>query len=208
MARADTRKGLHMKLDIGLNTAAHDRLLETLDNPRHRRIVANYRRHALLEVAGEWQQIFQPDMTIETPVYIVEFGEMGGQVLRGSQVHDMYRRMKEMGANIIVVTDEQIAVNDSGFGQEAYFHQYFRGDALRAMGDEADDLDAWYMKRTMVASFWPYDERARLIGEHGGVIGPVEITQIPESEVVTIADARENLLPQVHPLPAYDPVLT
>jgi hypothetical protein len=56
-----------MNLDIGLNAAAHDRLLETLDNPRHRRIVANYRRHALLEVAGEWEPIFAPDMTIEIP---------------------------------------------------------------------------------------------------------------------------------------------
>jgi hypothetical protein len=75
------------------------------------------------------------------------------------------------------------------------------------MGDDADDLDAWYMKRTMVASFWPYDERARLIGEHGGSIGPVEIMQIPESEVITQAEAREKLLPIINPLPAYDPVL-
>jgi hypothetical protein len=52
-----------MNLDIGLNAAAHDRLLETLDNPRHRRIVANYRRHALLAVAGEWEPIFEPDMS-------------------------------------------------------------------------------------------------------------------------------------------------
>jgi hypothetical protein len=35
------------------------------------------------------------------------------------------------------------------------------------MGDDVDDLDAWYRKTTMVASFWPYDERARLIGEQG-----------------------------------------
>jgi hypothetical protein len=158
-------------------------------------------------VAGEWEQIFHPDMTIETPVYIVEFGAVRRQILRGSEVHDMYRQMKAVGANVIVVTDEQIAVNDSGFGQEAYFHQYLRGDVLRAMGDDVDDLDSWYMKRTIVASFWPYDDRARLIGEHGSAIGPVEITQIPESEVVTEAEAREKLLPQVKPLPAYDPVL-
>jgi hypothetical protein len=196
-----------MKIDIGLNLAAHDRLLETLDNPRHRRIVANYRRHALLEVAGEWEPIFEPDMTIETPVYILQIPETGGQILRGSQVRDMYRQLKETGGNVIAVTEEQIAVNDSGFGQEAYFHQYLRGDVLRAMGDDVDDLDAWYVKRNMVASFWPYDERARLIGEHGGNIGPAEITQIPESEVITQAEAREKLLPQLLPLPAYDPVL-
>lgn len=75
------------------------------------------------------------------------------------------------------------------------------------MGDDVDDLDAWYRKTTMVASFWPYDERARLIGEHGGKIGPVEITQIPENEVITQAQAREKLLPIVNPLPDYDPAL-
>jgi hypothetical protein len=32
--------------------------------------------------------------------------------------------MKAVGANVIIVTDEQIAVSDSGFGQEAYFHQF------------------------------------------------------------------------------------
>jgi hypothetical protein len=196
-----------MKLDISLNAAAHDRLLATLENPRHRRIVANYRRHALLEVAGEWEPIFAPDMTIETPEYILEFGGTGGQILRGEQVHDLYRQMKAVGANVIVVTDEQIAVHDSGFGQEAHFHQFFKGDVLRAMGDDVDDLEAWYRKTTMVASFWPYDERARLIGEHGGAIGPVEITQIPESEVITPAEARAALLPIVNPLPAYEPAI-
>jgi hypothetical protein len=194
-----------MKLDIGQNVAAHDRLLQTLDNPRHRRIVANYRRHALIEVTGQWEQVFAPEMTIETPVYIINFGAVHGEVLRGKHVHDMYRQMAAVGANVIVVTDEQIAVNDSGFGQEAYFHQYLRGDILRAMGDDADDLNAWYIKRTMVASFWPYDDQARLIGEHGGAIGPVEITQIAQSEVVTLAEAREKLIPQITPLPEYSP---
>jgi hypothetical protein len=196
-----------MKLDIGLNVAAHDRLLETLENPRHRRIVANYRRHALLEVSGQWEQVFAPDMTVEEPVYVLEFGGTGGRILRGTQVHDMYRQMVEVGANIIVVTEEQIVVGDAGLGQEAYFHQFLPGHVLRAMGDDVDELDAWYMKRTMAASFWPYDEHARLIGEHGAGIGPVEITQIPESDVVTLKEARAKLIPQITPLPEYTPEL-
>src|SRR5581483_5236829 len=108
-------KGTAMKLDIGLNAATHDRLLETLDNPRHRRIVANYRRHALLEVTGQWEQVFAADMTVEEPVYVLEFGATAGKILRGRQVHEMYRQMAEVGANVIVVTDEQIVVGDAGF---------------------------------------------------------------------------------------------
>jgi hypothetical protein len=49
--------------------------------------VANYRRHALLEVTGEWEPIFAPDMTIEIPVYILEFGATSGKIIRGTEVH-------------------------------------------------------------------------------------------------------------------------
>jgi hypothetical protein len=36
-------------------TAATDELLRTTENPRHRAILSNYRRHALLEVSGLYE---------------------------------------------------------------------------------------------------------------------------------------------------------
>ncbi|UXC89904.1 hypothetical protein EGM87_12665 [Sphingobium sp. RSMS] len=41
-----------MKYDIRLLTKAADDLLGTVTNPVHRRILINYRRHAIFEVCG------------------------------------------------------------------------------------------------------------------------------------------------------------
>jgi hypothetical protein len=37
-----------------------------------------------------WEPIFAPDMTIEIPVYILEFGATSGKIIRGTEVRDMY----------------------------------------------------------------------------------------------------------------------
>ena len=47
---------------------APDELLARTDNPRHRAILTNFRRHALLEVAGRWPEILTPQMMVDTPV--------------------------------------------------------------------------------------------------------------------------------------------
>ena len=44
-------------------------LLRTVEDPRHRAILSNYRRHALLEVSGRYEEILTPAMTISNPVY-------------------------------------------------------------------------------------------------------------------------------------------
>src|SRR5690349_17610060 len=106
------------RFDISKNVQAHDKLLETLTNPLHRQIIENYRRHALLEVMGIWEDIFAPDMTVETPIYKFNYGEINGDIV-GTDVHDFYRGMADAGANAIVVTDESLAVCDNGFGQKS-----------------------------------------------------------------------------------------
>ena len=50
-----------MKADIRLLTLAADTLLETTTNPLHRRILENYRLHAMLEVSGRYHEIFVPE---------------------------------------------------------------------------------------------------------------------------------------------------
>ncbi|MGB0922102.1 MAG: hypothetical protein ACPG1C_12395 [Alphaproteobacteria bacterium] len=54
-----------MKPDIRLLTLAADTLLKTVTNLRHRKIIENYRRHAMLEVSGQYKEIFAPEMTSE-----------------------------------------------------------------------------------------------------------------------------------------------
>jgi hypothetical protein len=63
------------KLDITMLTRAADETLAVTENPRHRQILENYRRHAILETTGRWQEIFTPEMTVEHPVYRVSASE-------------------------------------------------------------------------------------------------------------------------------------
>lgn len=188
------------KYDISKNAAAQDALLETLQNPRHRRIIENYRRHALLEVAGTYEPIFDPDMTVDVPCYKIRWADSDGSDVVGDDVREMYRQMEAMGANVIVVTDEEIAVSDSGFFSRADFTQFFQGAVVRQMGYEADSPDAWYAVTNYVVAYWPYDEQCRMIGETGAAIGPPRIEKIREEDVVTSEQARAALLPLIRPL--------
>jgi hypothetical protein len=57
------------KRDPAVTIEAADRLLETTENPLHRQILENYRRRAILDISGDWEVIFDPDMTVEEPLY-------------------------------------------------------------------------------------------------------------------------------------------
>ena len=74
-----------MKYDIRQLTLAADTLLKTTTEPLHRKILNNYRRHAMLEVSGRYEEIFAPDMTVEEPFYRVHTPE--GQVVARVHAH-------------------------------------------------------------------------------------------------------------------------
>jgi hypothetical protein len=59
------------KLDITTQTRAIDRFLEGVGKPLHRKIISNYRRHAIFEICGYKEKIFTPDMTVENPKYFL-----------------------------------------------------------------------------------------------------------------------------------------
>ena len=55
--------------DVTKTNVAVDRLLEATANPRHRFLLQAYARHRLLEIAGRYDEIFDPRMMVEKPVY-------------------------------------------------------------------------------------------------------------------------------------------
>jgi hypothetical protein len=46
--------------DPAVTISAADRLLTVTASPLRRQILENYRRHAILEVTGNWEDIFGP----------------------------------------------------------------------------------------------------------------------------------------------------
>src|SRR5262245_55920540 len=110
------------KLDVTKTMAEAERMLRELDNPRHRRIISNYRRHALAEISGNWQLIFDPEMTVDDPQYDLVMPRIDEPVrFHGEAVRARYERVASIGRNVCVFTEENLAVGDRGFGHEAMF---------------------------------------------------------------------------------------
>ncbi|WP_059014070.1 hypothetical protein [Mycobacterium sp. M26] len=191
------------KLDITTQTRNIEAFLATLDNPLHRRIIENYRRHAIMEITGNKLEIFSPEMSVDEPEYLINVGGTSMTLTGREQVLGFYSMLEDQDATVMVVEDEKLAVADWGFASEAIFNHYRRGDQIpEEFGADPDKL---YILRQHIAMIWPYDSSGRMIGEHvyEHAAGN-ELVEVDESEFITLAEAREKLLPLLRPLPALE----
>ncbi|WP_077146054.1 hypothetical protein [Sphingopyxis sp. KK2] len=195
-----------MKLDVTRMMAGAEDLLEKTDNPRHRAILQNYRRHAMLEVSGRFDEIFHPNMTVPDPEYWVYRPE-GRIILSGMDevVKHFYSEMARTASTVMILENETIAVNDFGFNSEYMSHSFVPGHVARARGFDVDDLDAMYIHNHWVIMTWIYSDDCRLIGEHVHGAPGGTIRYCPPEEVVTQEEARIRLAPLIgDPPPRYD----
>lgn len=138
-------------------------LLERTSNPLHRAMLLNFWRHVHLEGAGDYDKILASDMTVDNPVYRVTWGA-NPTVIEGKEgVRAFY---ESVGEAVLWHSDDRLSVADWGICDEIKFHQLARGEDLRALGYQLDDPDKLYHVSSRQAFIWPYDERARLAGEH------------------------------------------
>jgi hypothetical protein len=186
------------KLDVRTLTRAADEALEVVENPLHRQILENYRRHAILETTGNFDDIFTAEMTVDHPVYQIHAGGQLQVVEGRDAVMTLYRGIAAAGTTVMVLEDEQIAVADWGFASESIFNTYTPG---RSVPD--GNPEKFYIMRYALAMMWPYDGDGRMIGEHTYSGGVHEFREIPEEEFITVDEAREVLLPRLRPLPAF-----
>jgi hypothetical protein len=173
-----------------------DALLAVTENPRHRAILLNFRRHALLEVSGRWKEILRPEMIVDDPYYRIN--ENGKSVhLRGiADIGAFYAGLTEAGLNVFGPIRENIAVADWGLAIESFFGNHVPGRVLRDQGEDIDDPDAYYQLTHYLASFWPYDADCRLAGEHiYEDTGSRRIEKMDPADVITPEQARRLLAP-------------
>ncbi|TCJ13870.1 hypothetical protein E0L93_14260 [Rubrobacter taiwanensis] len=163
-------------------------LLEVTEDPHHRAILENYRLHVHLEGSGQYERIVAPDMMVEEPVYRINWGEP--TVIRGKQgVLDFYR---SAGRYVMWNSEDMIAVADWGLCDELTFNFLVTGEILGEFGVEVDDGESYYHFKTRQAFVWPYDERARLIGEHLYVDETsASVQKVDDDEVITPERAAE-----------------
>lgn len=181
--------------------ASLEKQIADTDNPHRRAILKNYRMHGLLEVSGRYPELLAPSMTVEHPQYrLHEAGQ--SIVLDGMpEVTAFYESLATANALVMWVNEQDIAVNDHGFSGEVEFYAFVPAPMLgeRAFANvrAGEDTKMYLLKRTL-AFVWPYDERARLIGEHVYEDGASrEIVEPDLADVITAERARELLAPEI-----------
>jgi hypothetical protein len=164
-------------------------LLERTTKPLHRAMLLNFWRHVHLEGGGEYERIVASDMMVDEPVYRVTWGANPAVIEGKEGVLDFYRAV---GEAVLWNSDDLLAVADWGICDELTFHQIARGSDLRAIGYEVDDPDALYHASSRQAFVWPYDDRARLMGENlYEDKTSLVIEEISPEEAITPARVRE-----------------
>ena len=165
------------------------KLLERTTKPLHRAMLLNFWRHVHLEGAGEYHKILAPDMTVDHPVYRVTWGANPAVIEGKEGVRAFYH---SVGEAVLWHSDDRLAVEDWGISDEITFHQLARGSDLKLIGYEVDHSDRFYHVYSRQSFIWPYDERARLIGEHlYEDKTSLRIEEVDRLEVITPARVRE-----------------
>lgn len=178
-------------------TAAADAALARLTDPHHRRIVANYRLHAMLEVSGRWKEIFVPDMTVEDPFYRVT-SATGVLELQGTeQVQSFYKGLSVTDTTVMILDHEWLIIDDGGFSSEALYNTYMTGTQAAERGHAAADPAKLYIEQRWLCMVWPYDNRGRMIGERVYPAPTATFIECPEEDFLTIADARRAFDPLI-----------
>ena len=172
--------------DCMLPTAA---LLKRTTKPLHRAILLNFWRHVHLEGAGEYDKILSPDMVVDHPVYRVTWGATPGVIEGKDGVRAFYN---SVGDAVLWHSDDRLAVEDWGICDEITFHQLSMGSNLKLIGYDVPQIDKLYHVYSRQAFIWPYDERARLKGEHlYEDKTSLCIEEVDRSESITPARVRE-----------------
>ena len=152
------------RFDITETNIAVRRLIETTENPRHRYLLQAYDRHRNLEMAGRYEEIFAPEMTVDEPVY--HFNMLGKSfTLNGAkEVQGVYREWTETAQCVFYAENEKLAVSDEMIVSRSVLYQQTLGSVLSAEGAPVDP-DAMYLVKSAEHMIWPYDDSGRLIGE-------------------------------------------
>jgi hypothetical protein len=164
-------------------------LVERTENPLHRAMLLNFWRHVHLEGAGEFERIVADDMMVDHPVYRVTWGANPAVIEGKDGVLGFYR---SVGDAVLWHSDDRLSVADWGICDEITFHQLAAGADLQAIGYDVPDPARLYHVSSRQAFIWPYDDRARLAGEHlYEDKTSLEVEEVDPADAITPARVRE-----------------
>jgi hypothetical protein len=170
-------------------------LLERTTKPLHRAMLLNFWRHVHLEGSGQFDKIVASDMMVDHPVYRVTWGANPAVIEGKDGIVAFY---SSVGDSVLWNSDDRLAVADWGIADELTFHQLAKGSDLRAIGYDVPDTETLYHVSSRQAFIWPYDDRARLVGENlYEDPTSVQLEEVDPSEAITADRVRQVHLEQL-----------
>ncbi len=193
------------RMDITQQNVAVEKVLAATAKPRHRYLLQAYLRHRYLESAGRYQEIFDPQLTVENPFYRFAVNGQRTDLAGRDQVEMVYRHWTDTDQCVFYVEGETVAVGDNLVVGRGISYQQTLGSELVAAGIEADP-EAMYLKRSALVMIWPYDDQCRLLGEDVWEFDESEraLIKLDPADVLTATQAGALLEPYIHPLPPFD----
>ena len=193
------------QLDITKQNVAVEKVLAATENPRHRYLLQAYLRHRYLESAGRYEEIFDPQLTVENPFYRFAVNGQRFDLEGREQVGMVYKHWTDTDQCVFYVENETVAVGDHLVVGRGIGYQQTLGAELVAGGVDADP-DAMYLTRSAIVMIWPYDDQCRLIGEDVWEFDTSErhYLKLDPADVLTAAQAGDLLAPYINDLPPFD----
>ncbi len=202
-------------------------LISETTNRRHRFLLLAYDRHRSLEMAGRYEELFEPDMMVSNPVYHLAAHGVRVKLEGREMVENMYRSWAESHETVFYVENETLAVADSFVSSVALGYHQISGRSLLEtkitsylpqfasrhllnialnVRRRSSDPGSMYLYKNTFYMIWQYDDLGRLIGESVWEPEPrdAEIVKLEPEEVVTVAQARHMLAPLIRPLPPFE----
>jgi hypothetical protein len=194
------------RFDITQTNAAVERLIETTKNPRHLYLLHAYNRHRNLEMAGLFEEIFTPEMTVENPVYHFNVLDRTFTLDGAEAVKELYSEWTRTGQCIFYTDGEKLAVSDTMIVSTTTNYQQTPGTVLAAEGAPVDP-NATYLIKLAQHMIWPYDDQGRLIGEDVWEYDDSvrEFIPLDPIDVLTAEQSGKLLAPLIKPLPTHNP---
>ncbi len=128
-------------------------------------------------------------MMVGHPVYRVTWGASPAVIEGKEGVLGFY---SSVGDSVLWHSGDRLAVADWGICDELTFHQLAAGSDLRALGYDVGNPEGLYHVSSRQAFIWPYDERARPIGENlYEDKTSLQIEEVDPAEGTTPARVRE-----------------
>ena len=215
------------KHDVTKLNAAIDGLLAVTQNARHHFLLQAYSRHRYLEVAGRYEELFEPEMMAPSPCYHLRAGRMKIRLEGQNEIKSLYRMLAQTNQSIFFVENEQVAVADNFVASTLTFHQQVSGASLAfntilsylpgflsgpifkqvlAATQMKANNKTMYLYSNFVEMVWNYADRGRLVGEDIWEPNPdkASIVKLDPADVVTSAESGKQLATLIKPLPSFD----